>query len=326
MKVYLVDSDFFVGYDYSIEKRILSENGIELVLETCKNERDVIDRCSDADVLMTVLVKFNGDVMDACPNLKGLVRYGIGVDAIDIEAASKRGLPVCNFTDYCIPEVATHAFSLILALSRNLLLFDKNVRQGLWSRGPKGVPMRRASSRTLGLAGFGGIARQLTAFAKPMGYNIIAYDPFLPNEIFAEKGVKRVTKDELFEQADIISIHTPMTPETRHMIDKEAIAKMKDGVIIVNTARGPIICEADLIEALKSGKVGAAGLDVVEFETITSSDHPYVAMNNVILTPHAGYDGVESTEELHEKAAKTAVTLCRGEVPYNTINKKAIAK
>lgn len=138
--------------------------------------------------------------------------------------------------------------------------------------------------------------------------------------------MKRVTKDELFEQADIISIHTPMTPETRHMIDKEAIAKMKDGVIIVNTARGPIICEADLIEALKSGKVGAAGLDVVEFETITSSDHPYVAMNNVILTPHAGYDGVESTEELHEKAAKTAVTLCHGEVPYNTINKKAIAK
>lgn len=325
MKVYVVDSDFFVDYDYAIEKQVIEESGNELILETCKNEQDVIDRCKDADVLMTVLVKLNGQVMDACPNLKGLVRYGIGVDAIDIAAASQRGIPVCNFTDYCIPEVATHAFSMILALSRNLPIFTRNVRQGLWSHGPKGIPMRRASSRTLGLMGFGSIARELCGYAKAMGYHVIAYDPFLPADRFAQMEVQQVSKEELFAQADIISVHTPMTPDTFHMINKDTIAQMKDGVIIINTARGPIICEADLIEALKSGKVAAAGLDVVEFETITTSDHPYASMDNVILSPHAAYDSVESTLDLHRKAANTAVTLCSGELPYNTFNKKDLA-
>lgn len=324
MKIYLVDSGFFVGYDYSIEKSIIEESGNELILETCESEADVIDRCKDADVLMTVLVKISAEVMDACPNLKGLIRYGIGVDAIDISAASERKIPVCNFTDYCIPEVATHAFSLILALVRNLPIFTKNVRQGLWSKGAHGIPMHRATERTLGLVGFGSIARELSGYAKALGYNIIAYDPFLPAEIFAKIDVRQVDLNELFAQADILSIHTPMTPQTHHLINRESIAKMKDGIIIVNTARGPIICEADLIEALKSGKVGAAGLDVVEFETITANDHPYASMDNVILTPHAAYSSVESTDDLHRKAAITAVTLCKGELPYNTFNKKAL--
>ncbi len=326
MKIYMVDSDFFVGYDYSIEKSIIEESGNELILETCKSEEDVIERCSDADVLMTVLVKLSAKVMDACPNVKGLIRYGIGVDAIDIAAASQRGIPVCNFTDYCIPEVATHAFAMILALSRNLPIFDRSVRKGLWTHGPKGVPMHRASTRTLGLAGFGNIARQLSGYAKAVGYNIIAYDPFLPAEVFEQYGVASVSLDGLIEQSDILSLHTPMTDETYHMIDKAALEKMKDGVIEVNTARGPLICEADLIEALRSGKVGAAGLDVVEFETISTSDHPYAAMENVILSPHAAYDSIESTDDLHAKAAKTAVTLCAGELPYNTYNKKDLAQ
>lgn len=325
MKIYMVDSDFFVGYDYSIEKSIIEESGNELILETCKSEEDVIARCSDADVLMTVLVKLGPQVMDACRNVKGLIRYGIGVDAIDIAAASQRGIPVCNFTDYCIPEVATHAFSMILALSRNLSIFDRSVRKGLWTRGPKGIPMHRASTRTLGLAGFGNIARQLSVYAKAVGYSIIAYDPFLPAEVFEQYGVTAVSLDGLLEQSDILSLHTPMTDETYHMIDKAAIEKMKDGVILVNTARGPLICEADLIEALRSGKVGAAGLDVVEFETISTSDHPYASMENVILSPHAAYDSIESTDDLHAKAARTAVTLCAGELPYNTYNKRDLA-
>jgi len=324
MKIYLVDSNFFVGYDYAIEKKIIEESGNELILEKCQNEADVMERCKDADVLMTVLVKLSAEVMDACPHLKGLIRYGIGVDAIDISAASERGIPVCNFTDYCIPEVATHAFSMILALVRNLPIFTHNVRQGLWSQASNGIPMHRASKRTLGLIGFGSIARELSGYAKALGYTVIAYDPFLPAEIFAKMDVRQVSLDELFAQADILSIHTPMTPQTHHLINRDSIAKMKDGVIIVNTARGPIICEADLIEALRSGKVGAAGLDVVEFETITTSDHPYASMDNVILSPHAAYASVESTEDLHKKAAVTAVTLCKGELPYNTFNKKAL--
>lgn len=326
MKIYLVDSDFFVGYDYSIEKKMIAESGNELILESCKNEKDVVDRCRDADVLMTVLVRFDAAVMDACPNVRGLIRYGIGVDAIDIEAASKRGIPVCNFTDYCVPEVATHAFSLILALSRNLLLFTQNVRNGLWSRGQMGIPMHRASARTLGLIGFGSIARQLSVYAKAMDFRVIAYDPYISEEMFANMGVRQVTLDELYAEADILSIHTPMTQDTYHLINRDSIAAMKDGVIIVNTARGPIICEADLIEALENGKVGAAGLDVVEFETISTNDHPYASMDRVILSPHAAYNSVESTNDLHEKAARTAIALCAGNIPYNTFNKKDLEK
>lgn len=326
MKIYLVDSDFFVGCDYSIEKKIVEASGNELILETCSNEQDVIDRCKDADVLMTVLVHLTAEVMDACPKVKGLIRYGIGVDAIDIPAATSRGIPVCNFTDYCIPEVSTHACAMILALSRNLPIFTRSVRQGLWNKGPRGIPMHRATSRTLGLAGFGNIARALCGYAKAMGYHVIAFDPYLPAEVFAQHGAEQVTFEELLAQSDIISVHTPMTPETHHMINRDSIAKMKDGVILVNTARGPLICEEDLIEALRSGKVAAAGLDVVEFETITTSDHPYASMDNVILSPHAGYDSVEASEALHEKAAQTAVTLCAGEMPYNAINKKQLAR
>ena len=326
MKIYLVDSDFFVGYDYRIERSIIEASGNELILETCRNEQDVAARCKDADVLMTVLVRLTAGVLDACPRVKGLIRYGIGVDAIDIPAATARGIPVCNFTDYCIAEVSAHAFAMILALSRNLPVFTRNVRRGLWRSGPDVLPMHRASSRTLGLAGFGNIARALCGYAKAMGYHVIAFDPYLPAEIFAENGAVQVSFDELLTQSDILSLHTPMTPETHHMINREALAKMKDGVILVNTARGPLICEEALIEALRSGKVAAAGLDVVEYETITVSDHPYASMDNVILSPHAGYDSVEAAEELHEKAAQTAVALCAGKMPGNAINRRQLAR
>lgn len=326
MKIYLVDSDFFVDYDYEIENRIIGQSGNELILETCKTEEDVAVRCQDADVLMTILVKIGSGALNACTKVKGLVRYGIGVDAIDMDAASERGIPVCNFTDYCIPEVATHSLALILALVRNLPVFTRNVRQGLWTKGPDVLPMHRASSQILGLAGFGRIARTLAGYARAVGYTVVAYDPFLSQEIFRQSGAEQVELDDLYARSDIISIHTPMTPETYHMIDREAITKMKDGVIIVNTARGPVICEEDLIQALQSGKVGAAGLDVVEFETISSSGHPYAGMDNVILSPHSSYSSIESTHELHEKAAVTAVALCRGDIPYNTYNKKALSK
>lgn len=324
MKIYLVDSDFFVGYDYAIEQQIIDESGNELILETCKDENEVAAKCQDADILMTILVRIGATALDSCKGVKGLVRYGIGLDAIDMDAANERKVPVCNFTDYCIPEVATHALALILSLVRNLPVFDRNVRQGLWTKGPDVRPMHRASSQILGLAGFGRIAQELADYAKAVGYTIIAYDPFLPKKNFVQAGVEQVDLDGLFARSDILSIHTPLTPETYHLINKETLAKMKDGVILVNTARGPVICEADLIQALKDGKVSAAGLDVVEFETISTKDHPYVHMDNVLLSPHSSYSSEESTLALHERAAATAVALCKGELPYNTYNKKAI--
>ncbi|WMJ78340.1 MULTISPECIES: C-terminal binding protein [unclassified Sedimentibacter] len=325
-KFVVLDSQELAGSDFNIEKSILEAQGVECIIAECKTAEEVLEVAKDADGIGLVYVDMNRELIDQLENCKVIVRYGIGYDTIDVEAATERGIIVCNLPDYCQPDVATHTMALLLDINRKVTLLDRSCRRGNWSAN-EGYTTNRINGLTLGLVGFGSIARLFVKYMSGFNMDVIAYDPYLPDSFFEELNVKRVTLNELYSQADAISIHTPLTPETKHLINKETIAKMKDGVLIVNTARGPIINIHDLMEALKSGKVKAAGLDVVEIEPIFDSNADIYKLDNIIVNPHSAYNSAEASTEQHQKVAFSAIdVLVTGKMPYNAVNKKQLAQ
>ena len=323
MKVYMIDSYRRRGYDFSSERSIIEEAGHELILKECHNDDDIVRECPDADAILNIYTSMGKKSIDALDRCKVLVRYGIGYDNFDVRAATEKGIMVCNIPHYCIPEVAIHATALILGATRNLLNYTYNMREAKYNGGSGSFyQMRRPSTQKVGLVGFGNISSTVAGYVKAMGYGVLAYDPYLDDSVFEKAGVERADFDTVLSESDIISIHVPYSKETHHILDSAAFNKMKDGVIIVNTARGPLIEEAALVEALKSRKVGAAGIDVFEEEPFRPEDHPFYHMNNVILSPHAAYNSAESVVELNKQVAMTAVAVLNGEVPYNAVNKK----
>lgn len=323
MKAILVDKNSADGLNYDIQKKIFEENGITFIVENCQTEDEIIEKCSDADALLVIYKKITPRIMDNLKNCKVILRYGIGYDVIDVDAATERSIKVCNSPTHCLDEVATHTLALLLAIERKLIMYHENVREGKWLANA-GFKPHRLSSQTLGFIGFGNIARRAAEFAKGFGFTMVAYDPFLKDEVFENIGVKKVTLDELYACSDAISIHTPLVKDTFHLINKESIAKMKDGVMIVNTSRGPIICENDLLEAVKSRKVTAAALDVIESEPVTIKNHPLFNIGNIIISPHAAYNSIEAENQMMEVLATTAVKILNGENTTNIVNAKAL--
>ncbi|WP_326910850.1 C-terminal binding protein [Sedimentibacter sp. MB31-C6] len=323
-KFVILDSHELAGSNFNIEKEILEQNGVECIIAECKSVEEVLKIAKDADGIGLVYFDINKELIDKLDNCKVIVRYGVGYDSVDVKAATEKGIVVCNLPDYCQPDVATHTMALLLDLCRKVTIFDRYVRKGNWNSN-YGYPINRLSSMTLGLVGFGRISRLFAKYMSGFEMNIIAYDPSAPDSLFEELNVKRVSLDELYAQADAISIHTPLTPNTKHLINKESLSKMKDGVLIVNTARGAIIKISDLLEALESGKVKAAGLDVVETEPITDANNEIYKYENLIVNPHTAYNSEEASYEQHEKVALSAVNvIVKKEIPYNAVNKKEL--
>ena len=219
--------------------------------------------------------------------------------------------------------MATHTVAMLLAIERQLVIYNDEVKAGRWLVNSDFKP-HRLSSQTLGFIGFGNIARRAAEFVKPFGFRIIAYDPYLPEQVFKSAGAEEVSLDDLLKQSDVITIHTPLLESTKHLINKDSIAKMKDGVMLVNTSRGPIICEKDLLEAVKNGKIKAAALDVIESEPITEPNHPVFETGKIIVSPHAAYNSVEAEEEMMRVLAQTAVIILDGRIPANIVNKKEL--
>lgn len=323
MKAIVVDKNSADGLDYSIQKEIFAKAGIEYILEDCQTEDEIIERCKDADALLVIYRKITPRIMDALPNCKVILRYGIGYDVIDVDAATARGIKVCNSPTHCLDEVATHTVALLLAAERKIVLYNDEVREGGWLAN-LGAKPHRLSSQTVGFVGFGNIARRASDFLKGFGFNMIAYDPFLSEEVIASKGARKVELDELYAQSDVITIHTPLFDSTYHMINSESIAKMKDGVIIVNTSRGPIIKLDDLLDALKTDKIGCAALDVLETEPNVDVEKVFANRDKIIVTPHAAYNSVEAEAQMMEVIANTAVAVLNGENPMNIVNRKAL--
>lgn len=259
-------------------------------------------------------------------SVKGIVVTSIGFDTIDVAAANQRGIMVCNIPDYCTEEVALHTVTLILASLRNLCEYDRYVRAGKWdNRGMVlGRPRHRLSTLTMGFMGFGRIGQKVAEMMIGFGVKIIAYDPYVPESVFtAMKAERAETPDEIYGKSDILSVCMLLNEETYHLISRDSIAKMKDGVIIVNTARGALFDLDSVTEGLKSGKIGAAGIDVWEDEPVTA-EHPILKEDNATLSTHCAYFSIESGLDLRRKSLLSAVNICNGEVPYNCVNKKAL--
>lgn len=324
MKVVATDGFAMGEHFYDNAKVRFKEAGIDFVQANCKTDAEVIEACKDADGIIVSFNSMAADVVNNIPNLKIIARTGVGVDVVDQEACSKKGVFVCNVPDYCMDEVATHAMALILASVRKIAIYDRQSRnKGVWDCS-YAYKMHRLSTRTLGIIGFGKISQKLATYAKAFGLTIIASDPITSAEVMAEYGVEKVEQDELFARADIISLHVPLNRFTHHLINKDAFAKMKDGVIIVNTARGPVICLEDLIEALKSGKVGAVGLDVIENEPLEDVNAEILKYENVIVTPHAAFQSVEADLQLCDDLVTMSIDRLEGRIPKNVVNKKGL--
>jgi D-3-phosphoglycerate dehydrogenase len=275
------------------------------------NAEDILAVARDADALFVTYAKITREIITQLTKCKAIGRFGLGVDNIDLVAAKEKGIAVNYVPDYCIREVSDHAMALLLSLIRKIPLSNKLVQAGRWEM-PAVVPIRRLEATVLGLWGFGNIPRLVAPKAKAFGMKVIAYDPFAKDELFARGGVERVDLDALLSRSDYISVHAPLTPQTRGVVNADAFGKMKKGVLIVNTARGPLIDEPALIAALDSGQVGGAALDVVATEPL-AKDSPLLGRDNVIVTPHTAFYSIEALDELQSKCASDVARVLSGE-------------
>jgi D-3-phosphoglycerate dehydrogenase len=281
----------------------------------------------DADVVISGGVPLGAAEFKQLSTTRLLLRPYVGYDDIDADAAGAEGILVANVPDAFAEEVANHALCLILAANQQLLVSDRYVRSGEWAqrrgRPQWDPPIHRLSAQTLGLVGFGNIARLVAQRAAGFGYRLLAYDPFLTAEVAEPYGVALVPLEHLLGEADVVTIHTFLAPTTTHLVDAERLAQMKRGAYLVNTARGPIVDEAALVEALRSGHLAGAALDVTEVEPLAANS-PLIEMENVILTPHMASASVEGAQALRRRVAEIARSVALGHLPerHVTVNKR----
>lgn len=303
--------------DFTEEKEIFEQVGATLVIAQCTTDEEIIEVSRGADALINSDIPITRKVIESLPDLKVIARYGIGVDHIDVEAATEHHVYVTNVPDYCQDEVASHALALIMSLTRKIVSLNQRVKQGSWAF-DDAAPIHRFSSQTVGLVSYGKIARKLAGHLKAIGFTVIAYDPYV-QQANREVDVELVSLEELMKRSDVISLHAPLVKETYEMINKEMFDLAKANAVLVNTGRGAVIHEGDLIDALRTGKIAGAGLDVVEEEPI-DANHPFVTMDQVILTPHVAFYSEESMQELKQKTARNIARVLKGEKPAYVVN------
>jgi D-3-phosphoglycerate dehydrogenase len=275
------------------------------------NADDILAVAKDADAILVTYAKLTRDILSQLTKCKAIGRFGLGVDNIDLPTAKEKGIAVNYVPDYCIREVSDHTMTLLLALVRKIPLSNKLVQSGRWEM-PAVVPIRRLEGTVLGLVGFGHIPRLVVPKAQAFGMKVIAYDPYVKPEQFKAMNVEGVDFDTLVKTSDYVSVHAPLLPATRGMLNADAFAKMKKGAYVVNTARGPLIDEPALIAALDAGQVGGAALDVVTTEPL-AKDSPLLGRDNVIISPHTGFYSIEALEELQTKCATDVARVLSGE-------------
>jgi D-3-phosphoglycerate dehydrogenase len=301
MRFKVVHVDSGISPPTEIERNELAKVGASLVLADCKSEEDIIAAAKDADGILSARRLITRNVMNSLEKCKVIARYGVGVDNIDIPAATDHGIAVANVPDYCMEEVANHSIMFLLACAKKLIPLNNAMKEGKWPRNLL-KPMSCIYGETLGLVGFGRIAQAVASKAKVFGLNVIAYDPYMPEAKARELGVRLVTLDELVSESDYISVHPPLTKETHHMIGREQFRKMKKSAIIINVARGPVIDEEALIEALETGEIAGAGLDVFEKEPL-DPDNRLLKLDCVALTPHSASYSEAAFAELRRRVA-----------------------
>jgi D-3-phosphoglycerate dehydrogenase / 2-oxoglutarate reductase len=315
-KVVITDHSFA---SIATERALVEAGGGALAVAQCRTEDDVIAAAQGAAALLVQWAPITERVLRTLTQCKAVVRYGIGVDNIDLAAAKKLGVPVANVPDYCIDEVADHTLALVLSLGRQLVATDRRLRAGEWKiTAPSPMPAFR--DMTFVALGFGRIGRAVLARGRAFGFRLAAYDPLVPDNVFHETGVRRVALDEAFPAADVLSLHMPLMPSTRHLVSAERLAAMRSDAIIVNTSRGGLIDTRALAAALSEGRIAGAGLDVFEEEPLPPA-HPLLQCPTALLTSHIAWFSEASVTSLQRLAAEEAVRGIRGEPLKNQVNR-----
>jgi len=316
MQVVVTDFSF---PSLEIEEKILAEQGHQVVRGQCKTPETLIPLVANADAVITQFAPVKADVINAMQRSRVIVRYGIGVDNVDLIAARERGIPVCNVPDYCIDEVADHTLAFILGATRQVVSNTMHVRNGKWGLSTGLDGMRTLRDLTVGIVGFGRIGREVASRLAPFKSRRLVHDPIAGGDSVRAAGCEPVDLNAIIEQSDVLTLHCPSTDQTRRMLNGTTFGRMKSGSILINLARGDLIETPALVSALQSGQLSAAAIDVCDPEPIPM-DSPLRQMENVIVASHVASASVKAVRTLRETAANLAGMALRGEKLPNVVN------
>jgi D-3-phosphoglycerate dehydrogenase / 2-oxoglutarate reductase len=293
-------------------------------LSFISKEDEVISHAHDADALVVSFTPVTRGVMGALEGLKVVVRTGVGYDVIDVPAATDLGVIVVNIPDLWVREVANHALALLLAWNRKIITLDRNVRAGLWGGRVPGAWTGSLHGETVGIVGLGNIGSAFAKRVAALETTVIAHDPYVDDARFKALGIERVSLETLAERSDYVSVHTLLNAETRHLIGEAFFRRMKPTAVLLNTARGPVVDEKALIEALGEKRLAGAALDVWEQEPV-AADNPLLRMDNVIATPHAAYFSSPAVAQVPRRCGEEVARVLTGQRPLNVVNPEVYA-
>ncbi len=315
-KVYITDVSF---PDVDLEQKEMETIDATLVRLNCKTAQDVIQQCGDADALLVQYAPITEEVLKCLKHLKAVSRYGIGVDMIDVPAATRHGVLVCNVPDYCIEEVAIHALTMMLYWARKLSVYKDEIKYKRWNLTEVDAArqIRRLHGQILGLVGAGRIAQELARLAISLGMRVIYYDPYVSTKLSSQ--MQPVSFNELVQTSDFISLHCSLTDETRGMFNEAVFQKMKPSAVLINASRGAVVNNCDLNKALRKGWIAGAGVDNLEKEPPDWED-PLLTAPNLVVTPHVAFYSDEALQDLQRLTARAIADVYRGEAPVGLLN------
>ena len=305
------------------EREILKAVDAELMVAPDSKEDTLSSMAKDADGILFCFAEVTSNVLRAAEKCVVASRYGVGVNNIDLDAATSLGIAVTYVPDYCVSEVSDHVFALLFAWNRRVVLFDKATKTKGWGSAGLGMRIMRLEGKKLGIIGFGRIGQAVAAKAQVFGLEVLAYDPYLSSTAASELGAKLVDIGELLSSCEFITLHSPLTHETTNLIGSKELGLMKSDAFLINAARGPLIDEDALFEALTSGQIAGAGLDVL-VDIHPELNHQLIQLENVIVTPHTAFYSQESTLELERRAAGEVARVFRGIMPENLVNREVL--
>lgn len=301
------------------EQKAVAAEGWNLVVGQVSDESALIELCSDADAILAGRAHITERVLAAMKRCRVIVRYGIGIETIDVNAATDHGIMVANVPDYCIDEVSDHALALLLMLSRQILPALAIAKRGPWS--VAGISsLRRLRGSVCGLFGFGRIGSLLAKKTAALGMEVVVFDPYLSDQKASDLNVERISFDQLLKRSDFISLHAPLTDETRHAFGRDAFLTMKKSSYLINTARGGLIDEPALIAALEAGDIAGAAMDVIDAPFSTQQGMALIQNPKTIVTPHSAWLSEEAREAMQAGAIRQVVDCLKGAAPYGLIN------
>jgi D-3-phosphoglycerate dehydrogenase / 2-oxoglutarate reductase len=323
-KVVITD---FGDPDHSLEAGVLHGSGLDINLVRLQTRvpEELIPHVVDADALIVQWASINRTVIEAMTRCKVISRYGIGVDMVDLQAAGEHGIVVANVPDFCMEEVSDSTIGFLFSLNRRIFILDRYVRSGGWgsTRPIPYWPPARLRGQTLGIVGLGNIGRAVAQKAGCLGLKLLGYDPYIKPEQIADLGVELVGLDDLLRHSDYVTLHCPLIAETRGLVGAAQLALMKPTACLINMARGPVVVQSAIYDALVNHRITAAALDVLEQEPPDPND-PLLQLDNVIVNPHASSGSIEAATQLRHDTAQNVVDMLSGKLPRSIVNRKAL--